>query len=511
LASPINPLAPETGLRTIPLDLDDGPLTAADLRGHGLGMLAHADPYGTAPDRWHPQRLIVEVDGSVVYDSDQNELDRTSLAAIRVIPPAHVDEAGSVVANDPVERETFVWMAGRGQGLDLVNGGAVELPGLDEADFPEPEPGLPYDEEEYAGADYYDGFDDGYQPFPGEVWYEEEWAYVDPGMYPGDDWVDPVGWNDIGGTPWWDILEFVERLIEIITGSPAGVPVQVENVRLVNAGGFWEVHWDVFGDDSQVTSYLVEVLTMQPHEVPAISGVAAFDLAAAWQRQLPIPAGAVATAEAQVTGGGGDPLLAYLMPRVTPITAAGPEPGLPGAARALTELRGDTLISLAPGAICTIDGAPQAFGPVPAGSAVWNPGPCQSHTGFLFDAPLAGAFHVALRATPPDTAAGATAEHAGGLFAGEISIVGHVGFAETGGGPNIVDSEMWAQAGAGWQFDAWPGVSNQSLQLTPVRIDFPLLGPTALLRAWPEIQNNAIGDPQQGAVFFGLRAIRTGP
>ncbi len=511
LASPMNPLSSENGLRVIPLDLDDGPLTAADLRGHGLGMVAHVEPYGGAPDRWHPQRLLVEVDGSVVYDSDQNDLDRMSLGAIRIIPPAHIDETGNVVTNEPVERETYVWAAGQGQGLDLVNGGAVELPGPDDEEFPLPEPGLPYDEEEYTDADYYDGFEDQFEPFPGEVWYEEEWTYVDPGMGPDDIWIDPIGWDDVGGTPWWDILDFVDRLIDIITGNPAGVPVQVENVRLVNAGGFWDVQWDVFGDDSQVISYVVEVLTLQPHETPAITGVASFDLAAAWQRQRPVPVGVVAAAEGQVAGGGGDPLLAYLMPRVTPITAAGPEPGMPGAARALTELRGDTLIPLSPGPQCTINGAPHPFGPLPAGSAVWNPGPCQSHTGFLFDAPLAGAFHVALRAVPPDTMAMATCENAGGLFSGDISIVGHVGFADMGGGPNGVDAGMWAHVDGNWQLGAWPGVSNQSLQLTPIQVDFPLTPLTTVLSTWPEIQNNAVGDPQQPAVFFGLRAVRTGP
>ena len=145
---------------------------------------------------------------------------------------------------------------------------------------------------------------------------------------------------------------------------------------------------------------------------------------------------------------------------------------------------------------------------MPGGSAVWNPGPCQSHSGFLFDAPLAGSFHVALRAVLPNTTAMATVANAAGLFDGNISIVGHVGFADMGGAPNTVDADMWANEDLNWQFGAWPGVSNQSLQLTPFRIDFPLTPPTAVLSAWPEITNNAIGDPQQPAVFFGLRAIR---
>lgn len=65
---------------------------------------------------------MVEVDGRVVYDSEENDIDRMSLEAIRVIPPAHVDAAGKVVQNAPNPRETFIWEAGKAMGLDLAPG-----------------------------------------------------------------------------------------------------------------------------------------------------------------------------------------------------------------------------------------------------------------------------------------------------------------------------------------------------------------------------------------------------
>jgi hypothetical protein len=253
-----------------------------------------------------------------------------------------------------------------------------------------------------------------------------------------------------------------------------------------------------------VVSYLVEVLTLEPHDAGAIKGVAAFGLAPAGQTQLAVPAGVVANAQAQIAG---DALMAYLMPRVTPITITGPEPGFPGAARALTELRGDTLVPIALSGVCLIDGAPQPVAPAPVGSAVWNPGPCLSHTGFLFDEPLPGAFHVALRANPPHTTAVVLAEDTGGFFAGDVRIVGHVGFAGTGAALNNVDTALGAHTTAVGGNTTSPGVNNQSLELAPLNINLTT-PPTNLLRVFPQIQNNAIGDPQQPAVFFGLRAVR---
>ena len=42
------------------------------------------------------------IDGRVTYDSEENPLDRNSLKAIRVIPPAHADENGRMVVDAPL-------------------------------------------------------------------------------------------------------------------------------------------------------------------------------------------------------------------------------------------------------------------------------------------------------------------------------------------------------------------------------------------------------------------------
>src|SRR5262249_30875317 len=143
--SPATPLTAGAGPRAFGLDLLAGPLTAADLRGWALGMLAHPNPFGRAPDRWHPQRLLVEIDGRTVYDSEENPLDRRSLEAIRLIPPAHRDQDGQLLVNTPIGRETFVWEAGKGMGLDPDQGDPLPLPDPKDAMFPQPEVPPPVD------------------------------------------------------------------------------------------------------------------------------------------------------------------------------------------------------------------------------------------------------------------------------------------------------------------------------------------------------------------------------
>lgn len=140
LGSPATPLTGAAGPQEFSLDLAAGPLAAADLRDWAVGMLAHGAPYAKAPDRWHPQRIVAEVDGRVLYDSDTNDRDRRSLEAIRVIPPAHRDRDGQLVVNVPVARETFLWEAGKGAGLDPGSGAPLPLPGKGDPVQPKAEP-----------------------------------------------------------------------------------------------------------------------------------------------------------------------------------------------------------------------------------------------------------------------------------------------------------------------------------------------------------------------------------
>jgi hypothetical protein len=110
------------------LDLMAGPLAPSDLHGWGLGMLAPPERRGKGPDRWHPRRLQVEVDGKTVFDSEDSPTDRQTLDAIRLVPPCQLDLDGSVVKNPSHSRELFGWQAGKASGFDPATGTINPVP-----------------------------------------------------------------------------------------------------------------------------------------------------------------------------------------------------------------------------------------------------------------------------------------------------------------------------------------------------------------------------------------------
>ncbi len=435
LGSPDNPLAPEHGPQSFRLDLVGAPLTAADLRGKALGMIAHGDPFGDAPDRWHPQRVMIEVDGSVVYDSDENEIDRLSLEAIRLIPPAHLDEVGDCVENAPCARETFVWEGGTGAGLDLATGGVAELPEDDSPLYPDAEPGLVTDETfDSFEDDMYTGFDDYCPPFEGEEFYGDDWyagygddfgyweddywddGYWDDGHWddgmggygPGYGWGDLLGHllHDLLGLGDWDGIPGLDDIIDdAIEPDPVGEPLQITNVRLVTDGADRLIRWEVTGDEANVASYHVELLMFYPHRLDPIGGaVFEADVAAGADRAL-VDAGAFDDAR---TDAGADLFLAYILPLVSaefhePDPAI-PEPMQPGPAQPL-QLSDRTLRP-------TVFRGPQVGGgimmrdvdlagePPHSNSAAWLDGPVNSHIGFAFDAMGTSATNIVARPGP---------------------------------------------------------------------------------------------------------------
>lgn len=117
LASAIDPLESDPELQefTIPRDaLHFDPITRDDLKPSeiGIGMLGHDDPFDRIPDRAHVQRVILQVDGEEVYDSQKNAQDRSTLAAISLIPPVHRDNVGFPVENPTSAYEVYLWKTG---------------------------------------------------------------------------------------------------------------------------------------------------------------------------------------------------------------------------------------------------------------------------------------------------------------------------------------------------------------------------------------------------------------
>jgi hypothetical protein len=434
LSSPASPLTPEHGPQTFQLDLIGGPATAADLRGHNLGMLSNGIPYSAAPDRYHAARLLVEVDGRVVYDSDEVELDRLSLEAIRLIPPAHLDGAGSVVLNTPLPREAIVWEAGSGSGLDLVNGGAQPLPPPTDSTWPDPEPSVVYDDA-WAASESHEGFSEGYGPFPGETCFDEEWVTTweepwpsggwepgsgagpgggwgsggDPWGVPPWGWGPPPSWLDILAGLWWghgsggggpggggwgpggggwgpgggsgdgDVFEDFEEF----DADPIGEPIQIENVRFDAED--MSIAWDVVGDDSQVEEYLVEWIVLRPQSLDPLGAAIFSERAFPEERSHSILGIDHAVLVAEVAADGG---AAYLIPSVAPrfVSDAGYGPGQLGAAVPVASLGFGVVGMHAAIPVFEYLGgtAPISFGDSFDRRAVWLPGTVVSHSGFAF-------------------------------------------------------------------------------------------------------------------------------
>jgi hypothetical protein len=432
LSSPALPLSAELGAQEFELDLRSAPLTAADMRGFAVGMLGHAVPYGHAPDRWHPQRILLEIDGRIVFDSDESPIDRMSLEAIRIIPPAHADEFGTVVKNTPNARETFLWEAGKGMGLDLVAGGPLGLPPEGDPAFPAPEPGLD------AGADHDEDWV--YPPFPGE------W---DPGhWHPGPEWPDWPGW-DPGWGPEPSLLDLVFGWlfdqIPLPPGfdpPPVGDAFQVDDTAITagwRAGDDFTVEWTVAGDASEIDHFVVELLPVRPDQDPPITAPALADMvvsAAMRDVTFPNPLGAIAP----------DPFL-YVMPSVTamPIDpmAATPDPDH-GPARPVFPV--GTAAAGQPGVLPTFRYTRPpllilyfdsiSFGGEPAGGgrAVWTFGEAATHNALRLGNPNPG-YNIAVR---PEIGDGSiTVELNKLMLLGKRRVVADVGFL---GGPDAANS-----------------------------------------------------------------------
>jgi hypothetical protein len=101
------------------LDLQAVPLLKSDLRDYSLGIIADAGPQASAVDFWRADRLQVEVDGAIVYDSDAVAADKKSLGIVRLIPPAHFDASSRLLTHAKHSlREFVVWRPGKNLGLD---------------------------------------------------------------------------------------------------------------------------------------------------------------------------------------------------------------------------------------------------------------------------------------------------------------------------------------------------------------------------------------------------------
>jgi hypothetical protein len=532
LGSPLYPLSPDYGPQEFELDLSTAPLTASDLRGYALGMLAHHETSAEAPDRWHPQRLIVEIDGRNVYDSDENPIDRSSLATIRIIPPAQVNTSGKVVENVPVSRETCVWEAGSGIGLDLINGGPEELPAVDDPAYPDPEPSFSI--EQNIAVNEENWYDSGAGPFPGEIAFDPSW---EPGWGPGwgPGW-DP-GWGpglDPGWGPGWipgpspldlivaGILEELGLLPDWVIPPPVGAPPQLEQVDLDLSTQ--TVSWIVTGDETQIDHFIVQRQRLLPDlDVPLDGELSEPLTLAASERSISLSSLVpILTMESTDLS-----TRSYSAIRVTLVPtdpAIGVDPGLSPAIprRAMepgTSLHLDHHYDFAHSGFpaSPFDVSPGGE-PIVAGHAVWAAGEIDSHTGLVFAGVSPLQHHVVAR---PESAGDMVRVHfhSDVLPPGSYRVIAFVGFQGAVESPAEVDVHSSVRVssvmppGAEQTYVGTCSVSADPLgppaHMMPLITDLATadVGPGPMTLTIRYRFNNVHVDPQHPPMLVGVRLL----
>ena len=520
------PLAGSMGPQTFELDLLSGPLSAAGMRGFAIGMLAHGYPYGKAPDRWHPQRLRVEVDNSVVYDSEEYPYDCKSLAAIRLIPPAHLDDQGEVVSNsDHTLREVFVWESGKGQGLDQADGSPLPLPPKEDPGYPEAEPGLPDDSiPDDTAPDDGSPSDDGFpsdDDFPGE----DDWCPPGDGGWdggvapwpPGGGWLPwPPGggiwpWPPGGANP-----------------PPAGQPPQVTNVRFTSG---WKtnhtfgVEWDVTGDESLVNQYRITLFSFQPELAnPATVQLDTKTVPVGGRSTTVAAAGPLANVDYFVALVAAELNDGTVHAEWSPVRAVFPPATDPIAHQLQIFPLMFRYQPQGPGFPPWLTG-PLSLGSEPGGPrAVWSFGREQSHIDFEFDDPFPGpAWNIAMRPNPHDARMEVQMTTAILALPGgtnKFKFVTYVGFAKGKGAWNTADfdavSVLTKVGGLAFMSVMAPQTVTHPLGGVPqpmkkIEIPFDLTAPGMgpglyTLRMSIRAKGGEL-DPDHPPTFFGARFI----
>jgi hypothetical protein len=513
----------------VELDLQAGPLTAADLRGFGVGMLAAPHAAAAAPDRWHPQRIVVEIDGRFVYDSDANALDRRSLEAVRVIPPAHFGEDGAVVVNTPNLRETTLWEAGRGIALDPDNGGALALPEESADNYPLAEPDPLDPGFDFPADDALAGGDMGLpELFPGEGFPGGGFPGGFPGGLPGGFPIDPGFWDPDWGPMdlWFGVfLDWYDDVLPLPDDVPAlGDPYQVDNIQFVGPehqpADAFTVGWDVIGDETDIDHYRVELFQGKPNQNGTLIG----DATAADETTVPSGAGHYEITLPSGVGGGLDDDL-YLVPVVTAIPS---DPLAPPADRQLgyakpllpdIALPTDILIP-APefdfnnGVAGSAWLSPTDDPPV-AGRAVWPFTKGEDQRATLLD--HAGEFgtNIAIRPDGADNQVIVTFRRL--LASGDYKVVAHAGFlgaTDTAGNhfkvqmkTRLVKLFTWDPYGP---FEDGPKDVFETDLSVPLQteIDSTIIGAGTFLVTVELTINDLSIDPATAAALYGVRLVR---
>ncbi|MFN0079779.1 MAG: hypothetical protein ACKVY0_25215 [Prosthecobacter sp.] len=296
LSSEAAPLADEAKPQMFELagfELALNPLTKESLAAPGVGVIGSGAPTNKIPDRAQLQRVLLEVDGQAVYDSEKQPDDHKTLPALWLTPAAHFDEAGDLVRTTATASEVPVWMSGMKPTGTVI----AQLP-------PEP-PKLP---PLITGPQI--------PPLP------------PPPLLPPDRTILPGGLPPPGGGI---LLPLLNALAQLLFPLPPPAAPLISGVRIapttpiVCDGDAVTVNWSVGGNTSQITSWRVDLFAVLPHKAapvlitPMATNIGGFPGATSVVMP-PINRAAVA---ALLIPASAESAYLYVQPRVTALGVAG--------------------------------------------------------------------------------------------------------------------------------------------------------------------------------------------
>jgi len=534
------PLSAADGPQQFEVDLLTGPLCVADLRGWAVGILASGDPQGQVPDRWHPQRILVQLDDAVVYDSDESQLDRSSLQAVRLIAPAHLDENGTPVVNSPSAREVFLWEAGRGLGLDLVAGGALELPDQNDPNYPAPEDGLAdgSDSSGTEGNQDDDYFPPDYPPLPGE---NGPGPGASPGGSAGGSWPGgsagggkwPSGGGPGGGPGSGSKGGFGGGFKGGGSkGGPgsnptsAGKPFQMQDVWFSKGWKIdepFQIDWKVTGDLSGIDHFLVTMRVVRPDQPQTYFAQVIKPVKVSKSQRSYL-----ATVDKTIVIK--RPYF-YLAPCVTAVTKASSKKkpqnhSMIGAARAVFPATTNAATQPVPKDYSFTDAsAKKGTGPIAPGGppknasqrGVWFPGKVETPTAIKFGRAFP-ATHIAAHPRYKDTL---TVRYEAANFTGKQLLFAHLGFMGNTSTSDVVDAKLECilrpPAGSSGKPFAYSPMLLKSIGTSaplamPQRVIdtadlFGASGKKATLEVKVTFSNGGSTDPKCPPGVFGLRLV----
>lgn len=295
LSSEADPLSDASEPRLFDLaafELAMNPLSKEELTAPGIGIVGSGAPMNKIPDRAQFQRVVLEVDGQVVYDSDKQADDQKTLPVLWLSPAVHYDENGDLVRATPTPGEAPVWNSG----MKLADAPAA-LP---------PEPLVPV-----------------LPPIVGPPI-----GLPPPPLLPPIRTVLPGGLPPPGGG---GLLPLLNALAQLLFPLPPPAAPLISGVRIapttpiVRDGDAVTVNWNVGGNISNIASWRVDLFAVLPHKPSPvlITPMATLIGAPAGSTSVIMPPIVRANVAALLAPGSAEALYLYVQPRVTALGPLG--------------------------------------------------------------------------------------------------------------------------------------------------------------------------------------------